>query len=117
MIDSDGRRVPLITMEHVDTCCLSLLWQVPEGGLQTRAPDGDWFDVPARPGALSIHFGDTMATMSDGVFKATPHRVLGRAAERHSLGFFLEPALGASVGSLKNGGGDAPCYGQRRVAA
>lgn len=112
VIDSDGRRVPLITMEHVDTCCLSLLWQVPEGGLQTKTPDGDWCDVPPRPGTLSIHFGNTMETMSDGVFHATPHRVLGRGAERHSLGFFLEPALDASVGSLRQADDDAPSYGK-----
>ena len=45
-----------------------------------------------------VHVGDVMTQMTKGVVPATPHRVLHTGdASRHSVGFFLEPALSAPV--------------------
>jgi isopenicillin N synthase-like dioxygenase len=97
----DGVERPLLTVEHEDASCLSLLWQDEKGGLQFQARNGEWLDVPRVPGAVSAHFGDSMGPMTEGLIVATPHRVLGHPGEgRQSLGFFLELDLDAPVAPL-----------------
>ncbi len=54
---------------------------------------------------VSVHLGDVIEMMTDGLVPATPHRVIDRGAARQSVGFFLEPSLGAELGSLND---DAP---------
>lgn len=41
--------------------------------------------------------GEALETQSTGRVQATPHRVLSHGVERHSIAFFLEPGLFASV--------------------
>ena len=88
---------------HTDSSGLSLLWQE-DPGLQAEGQDGVFRDIPVVPNAISVHVGDVMTRMTDGIVPATPHRVISSDTARRSVGFFLEPALGASVTSASNTG-------------
>lgn len=81
---------------HVDESGLSLLWQ-DSPGLQAEGQDGLWRDIPMVPNAISVHVGAVMTGLTRGIVPATPHRVLSSDGPRHSVGFFLEPALSAPV--------------------
>ncbi|WP_417515371.1 2OG-Fe(II) oxygenase family protein [Minwuia sp.] len=81
---------------HTDGAGLSLLWQG-EPGLQVEGPDGVWRDVPSVSDSVSVHLGDVLEAVTDGAIPATPHRVLASGTPRRSIGFFLEPALGAPL--------------------
>lgn len=91
----DGR--PAIAREHIDTGGLTILWQDDQGGLQIKGRDGIWRDVPVGDGLLSIHCGDMLSAIGGEALAATPHRVLGGAGERFSVGYFLEPEFMAEV--------------------
>lgn len=97
---------------HVDNGFITLLWQDPSGGLQARAQDGAWLDVPPIPGALAVNFGALLADWSGGRVKATEHRVLGGLRERCSIPFFFEPAVDARISPI-SGEGDDYLYGDR----
>ena len=88
--------VALSAGRHTDACGLSLLWQA-EPGLQAEGQDGVFRDIPVVANAISVHVGDAMTRLTDGVVPATPHRVLACDGPRQSVGFFLEPALSAAV--------------------
>ncbi|WP_121065508.1 2OG-Fe(II) oxygenase family protein [Chachezhania antarctica] len=87
----------LSAVRHTDSSGLSLLWQ-DTTGLQAEGQDGIFRNIPRMENAISVHVGDVMTQMTKGVVPATPHRVLHTGdASRHSVGFFLEPALSAPV--------------------
>lgn len=90
----------LMTKAHTDSGFVTLLWQDNRGGLQAETPDGGWIDVPPAPGGLVVNFGQMLGDWSVGRIRATPHRVLGGAAERHSVPFFYEPAADAVIAPL-----------------
>ncbi|MEM7116941.1 MAG: 2OG-Fe(II) oxygenase family protein [Chloroflexota bacterium] len=89
---------------HTDSAALSFLWQTPGGGLQAQARNGDWLDVPRVEGGCSVHIGEAFGTMTADMMPATPHRVLSTGAARQAIGFFLEPAIHASVMEWPNKG-------------
>lgn len=93
---TDEGGMTLAAERHTDGSGLSLLWQAGLG-LQAESADGTWYNVPQLPGSISVHLGDVLEMMTDGAIRATPHRVVDHGGERHSIGFFLEPALGASM--------------------
>ena len=97
-----------VAREHIDTGLLTILWQDSRGGLQMKGRDGTWREVPPVPGALSIHCGDLLAAAGGAAMAPTPHRVLGGAAERFSIGFFLEPDFSTEI--LPPEGGAAKTY-------
>lgn len=97
----DGK--PLATVRHTDASGLSLLWQN-RPGLQAQSPDGVWRDVPQLSNCVSVHLGTVLEVMTGGRVPATPHRVLDFGVPRQSVGFFLEPALGAQLSEV----GQAP---------
>ncbi|MEX0285579.1 MAG: 2OG-Fe(II) oxygenase family protein [Paracoccaceae bacterium] len=88
---------------HTDASGLSLLWQGAPG-LQACGQDGVWRDIPMQANAISVHVGDVMTRLTNGVVPATPHRVLAGQTARQSVGFFLEPALAAPVTSADYSG-------------
>ncbi|MCR9126404.1 MAG: hypothetical protein NXH82_09755 [Rhodobacteraceae bacterium] len=92
---------------HTDASGLSLLWQGGPG-LQARAPDGTFLDVPVLDNCISLHVGTVMQTLTDGRVPATPHRVVDLGVRRQSVGFFLEPALSAAVTPLHDTAGPTP---------
>ncbi|MEQ8335449.1 2OG-Fe(II) oxygenase family protein [Nisaea sp.] len=90
----DGVRVS--AARHVDESGLSLLWQEAPG-LEAEGPDGLWRSIPMVPNAISVHVGSVMTGLTRGAVPATPHRVRASDGPRRSVGFFLEPALGAPL--------------------
>jgi len=87
---------------HTDYGCLTLLHsdETP-GALQAQATDGTWIDIEPTPGAFVCNIGDMMARWTNGLYRATPHRVLRPAAgARISIPFFFEPNYDAVIAPL-----------------
>lgn len=57
-------------------------------GLQALNRDGEWIDVPAIPGTFVVNIGQAFEVVTNGVCKATVHRVLSGPHERFSVPFF-----------------------------
>ena len=60
------------------------------GGLQVLSDNGSWVDVPVVPGSFVVNIGQVFEVVSNGVCKATTHRVVLRqgSSERFSVPFF-----------------------------
>ena len=81
---------------HEDINLLTVLPSANEPGLQVKARDGGWLDVPCDFGNLIINVGDMLQEASGGYFPSTTHRVVnpegGDASRaRISLPLFLHP--------------------------
>ncbi|KEF54749.1 uncharacterized protein A1O9_09191 [Exophiala aquamarina CBS 119918] len=59
-------------------------------GLQVLSKDGLWLDAPPVPGALVVNVGQALEVVTNGVCKATTHRVLLPPGnyDRYSVPFF-----------------------------
>lgn len=57
-------------------------------GLQVLNKEGVWIDVPVVPGTFVVNIGQAFEVVTNGVCKATTHRVLGGPLERFSVPFF-----------------------------
>lgn len=88
---------------HTDYGCLTLLATDGSPGLEVRKRGGGWIQVRAEPGTFVINFGEMMEVWTDGVVRATPHRVVGGAAERISVPLFFNPAHDTNVAPLGSG--------------
>jgi len=88
--------------EHTDYGLLTVLAQDHHGGLQVRAPEGGWIDVPAEPGALICNIGDMLDRLTGGRYRSTPHRVRPSVGPggRLSFPFFFDPGWDAEVEPL-----------------
>ena len=83
---------------HTDYGFLTLLVQDDVGGLEVLDCDNRWCPVVLIPGTLVCNLGDLIERTSNGLFRATRHRVLTPHDEdRLSLGFFLDPSLDAVI--------------------
>ncbi|MBL8700881.1 MAG: isopenicillin N synthase family oxygenase [Alphaproteobacteria bacterium] len=98
VITEDGRHIT--GAAHVDSGLVTLLAQDGVPGLQARARDGTWIDVPPAEGTLAINFGKLLERWSGGRIRATEHRVVGTGADRCSIPFFFEPAVDAVIAPL-----------------
>ncbi|ASJ72523.1 hypothetical protein IMCC3135_12175 [Granulosicoccus antarcticus IMCC3135] len=81
---------------HEDINLLTLLPSANEPGLQVKAQDGSWLDVPCDFGNLIINIGDMLQEASGGYFPSTTHRVINpeghdSSRARISLPLFLHP--------------------------
>jgi len=84
--------------EHTDYGVLTLLAQDDVGGLEVRAPDGTWIQVPADPDVLVVNIGDMLERISGGFFVSTPHRVRNTSdRSRISFPLFFDPAWSSRV--------------------
>ena len=90
---------------HTDSGFVTLLAQDGVAGLQARAQDGRWTDVPPLEGTLVVNFGQVLEQWSAGRIRATEHRVIGRGLERFSIPFFHEARAEAIIAPLP---GDPP---------
>lgn len=57
-------------------------------GLQVLNKRGDWIDVPNIPGTFVVNIGQGFEVVTNGVCKATTHRVVSGPEERYSIPFF-----------------------------
>ncbi|MEV0455860.1 isopenicillin N synthase family dioxygenase [Catellatospora methionotrophica] len=86
---------------HCDAEALSILAQNDVSGLQVRNPDGQWIDVPPIPGTFVVNIGEMLTRWTNGVFTATPHRVINVSGKvRYSIPFFFAPSYDTPVRPL-----------------
>jgi isopenicillin N synthase-like dioxygenase len=87
--------------EHRDTGLVTFVAQDGRGGLQVNL-DGEWIDVPPRPGAFVVNLGEMMQLLTNGYFAATVHRVVSPrpGADRVSIAYFFNPKLEATLAPL-----------------
>ncbi|MCG9963535.1 isopenicillin N synthase family dioxygenase [Shewanella cutis] len=81
---------------HEDINLITVLPAANEPGLQVKAKDGSWLDVPSDFGNIIINIGDMLQEASDGYFPSTSHRVINpegtdKTKSRISLPLFLHP--------------------------
>lgn len=76
------------------------------GGLQVQGKDGDWLDVPHRPGCFVVNIGDMLARWTNDRWVSTLHRVVNPPSDRvadsrrQSIVFFQNPNYDAVVACL-----------------
>lgn len=86
---------------HTDNCALTLLLQDDTGGLQILGRNKEWVDVTPIPGTYVINIGETMKLWTNGLFKATPHRVINRSGrQRYSIAFFMNADDDAQIAPM-----------------
>jgi len=77
---------------HFDAGFLTFLLQASDhAGLQVQNVSGEWIDVPPRPYTFVINIGKGLESVTQGLARATSHRVLAPAAgtsPRYSIPFF-----------------------------
>ena len=72
---------------HTDYEFFTIL-QVTAPGLEVRNGAGEWIDAPPVEGAFVVNIGDMLEVWTNGVFRATAHRVRKVTQERFSFPFF-----------------------------
>lgn len=73
---------------HTDFECMTLIWQ-DRPGLELTDIDGNWFDAPCHDGRLVVLLDDMLERWTNGVFKATGHRVRNTPWRRYSIVMFF----------------------------
>jgi len=87
--------------EHSDYGLVTVLAQDENPGLQVKNAKGEWIGAPPVPGAYVINLGHQMERLTNGLFKATAHRVINISGrERFSVPFFVEPNWDAEIAVL-----------------
>ena len=81
---------------HEDINLITILPSANEPGLQVKAKDGSWLDVPCEFGNLIVNIGDMLQEASGHYFPSTTHRVINpvgtdTSKARISLPLFLHP--------------------------
>lgn len=81
---------------HEDINLITILPAANEPGLQVKATDGSWLDVPSDFGNLIVNIGDMLQEASGHYFPSTTHRVVNpegtdTSKSRISLPLFLHP--------------------------
>jgi isopenicillin N synthase-like dioxygenase len=99
-VSSGSARLHVVGAAHTDSGFMTLLAQDAVPGLQARAADGRWLDVPPRENSLVVNFGQVLEAWSGGRLKATEHRVLGAGQMRYSIPFFYEARADAEISPL-----------------
>jgi isopenicillin N synthase-like dioxygenase len=83
--------------EHTDYGLLTLLKQDEVGGLQIKKGE-QWIDAPYIEGTLVCNIGDMLSKMTQGYYRATPHRVKNSSGKkRYSFPLFFDPNWDAKI--------------------
>ncbi|HMG49461.1 MAG TPA: 2-oxoglutarate and iron-dependent oxygenase domain-containing protein [Inquilinus sp.] len=73
---------------HSDFECFTILNQQAPG-LQVMNAADEWVEAPPIPGTFIVNVGDMLEGWTNGLFKATQHRVVNTGRERFSLPLFF----------------------------
>lgn len=84
---------------HTDYECFTILNQSMHG-LQVMDPHNNWVQAPPIPGTFVINIGDMLEAWTNGVYKATLHRVVNHGRERFSIPYFAAADQNAVVEPL-----------------
>ena len=95
-----GRKVEFVCLGHVDSGLVTILAQCGVGGLQAKADDGSWVDVPPVENSFAVNFGGLLSRWTGGRVKATMHRVISTGDERFSIPLFFEPRPSTVIAPL-----------------
>lgn len=78
---------------HTDFGTITVLDRDEDNGLQIKMDNGRWLDAPAVDDALVINLGEMMVLLSQGRWRANPHRVAARPGSKQnmSLIYFHSP--------------------------
>jgi isopenicillin N synthase-like dioxygenase len=86
---------------HTDYGFMTFVIQEEVGGLQVKSKEGAWIDVPPKPGHFVLNVGDILERWSNGIYPATPHRVLPMLKkERYVVVYFFDPFITTKVSPL-----------------
>ncbi|EPT04740.1 hypothetical protein FOMPIDRAFT_1046000 [Fomitopsis schrenkii] len=90
---------------HFDGGFLTFLLQAsPHPGLQVQNLSGQWIDAPPIPGTFVVNIGKALETVTQGLARATSHRVLSPpkgSTPRYSIPFFQNIAQRISVKDIQ----------------
>jgi len=73
---------------HTDFECITLLYQTAPG-LELLDVNGRWLDAPTREGRIVVLLDDMLERWTNGVFKASGHRVRSTEEKRYSIVMFI----------------------------
>ena len=73
---------------HSDFECFTILHHR-SAGLQVMNAADEWVEAPPIPGTFTVNIGDLLEGWTNGLFKATQHRVVNTGKERLSLPLFF----------------------------
>ncbi|KAH9943893.1 hypothetical protein B0H21DRAFT_747434 [Amylocystis lapponica] len=89
---------------HFDGSFLTFLLQAsPHPGLQVQNLAGEWIDAPPIPGTFVVNIGKALEIVTQGLARATSHRVLSPAkgsTPRYSVPFFQNISPRVCLGDL-----------------
>jgi isopenicillin N synthase-like dioxygenase len=74
--------------QHSDFECFTILNQQAPG-LQVMNAADEWVEAPPIPGSFIVNIGDLLEGWTNGLFKATQHRVVNTGRERFSMPLFF----------------------------
>jgi isopenicillin N synthase-like dioxygenase len=83
---------------HTDAGFLTLLQQDAVGGFEAEV-GGEWVAVGPLDGSFVVNIGELLQLVSNGYFRATPHRVVSppKGVQRISIAYFFNPAFEARI--------------------
>ena len=84
---------------HTDFECITLLYQT-EPGLELFDARGRWVDAPVSDGRLVVMLGDMLERWTNGLFKATGHRVRDTNQQRFSIVMFVAADADVTIAPL-----------------
>lgn len=79
---------------HEDINFITLLCEATAGGLELLQRDGSWLPIHALDGQIIVDSGDMIQQLTNGLFRATTHRVVNpdnSRDRRFSMPFFMHP--------------------------
>ncbi|KAI0829761.1 Clavaminate synthase-like protein [Trametes gibbosa] len=89
---------------HYDGGFLTFLVQAsPHPGLQVQNIAGEWINAPPIPGTFVVNIGKALETVTQGLARATSHRVLSPppgSTPRYSIPFFQNVAQDICIGDF-----------------
>lgn len=81
---------------HTDFECITLIYQSAPG-LELMGPSDQWLDAPSHDGRIVVLLDDMLERWTNGIFKATGHRVRNTAEQRFSIVLFFAANDGINI--------------------